>query len=550
MGIPGFFAWLINKYDKKNFIIESFDKKINNLYIDANCLFHPQCFKVLEENKMENNMEKLEKDMRDRIIEYIAYLIKYTNPQQLIYISVDGVAPLAKINQQRYRRYKTWDDTDIRNKIKKKYNMCATNWSNMVITPGTIFMELLHKEIINFININKDKYPKIIYSSYHTPGEGEHKILQHMKKENNDKIVIYGLDADLFFLSFASKIDNIYLLREESEFKKTGMRNKFDKLVYISIDNIKNFFNKYIKERLIDINLESIDFNGDIIFICYFLGNDFLPHLPSINIKKNGLDVIMDAYIVCFNKFKTNLINKEINMLFLTKFIKILANIENKYFKLVIDKKKEKKPNFTNDYEEEIFKLDNLKFEIDNPIKLGYDKEYLWKYRYYEHYFYISHNMELIDEICNEYVQGIMWVLNYYFMQCDDWMWFYSYSHAPFLSDIYNYIIKFNVNLNNIVFKKTNFITPFIQLLAVIPPNNNIIIPESYRYKMTDSSSDIIDLFPLGIEQDMIYKDQSWNCIPIIPYLDIDRIIYSVKNIKIINKENIRNIIFDDLIFE
>ncbi len=38
--------------------------------------------------------------MIDRIIKYINYIIKFVNPSDNIFIAVDGVAPIAKINQQ------------------------------------------------------------------------------------------------------------------------------------------------------------------------------------------------------------------------------------------------------------------------------------------------------------------------------------------------------------------------------------------------------------------------------------------------------------------
>ena len=47
MGVPGFFAWLLKKYNSTKLITESINTNIDILYIDANCLFHPQCFKVL-----------------------------------------------------------------------------------------------------------------------------------------------------------------------------------------------------------------------------------------------------------------------------------------------------------------------------------------------------------------------------------------------------------------------------------------------------------------------------------------------------------------------
>ena len=58
---------------------------------------------------------------------------------------------------------------------------------------------------------------KIIFSTSNTPSEGEHKILQHIRlnpTENNENIMIYGLDADLIFLALSTAVNNIYLLRD------------------------------------------------------------------------------------------------------------------------------------------------------------------------------------------------------------------------------------------------------------------------------------------------------------------------------------------------
>ena len=153
--------------------------------------------------------------MIKRIINYINYLIDYVKPTELIYIAVDGVAPVAKLNQQRKRRYKSVIDNQIKYNLQRKYHIPHNeSWSNIVITPGTNFMIKLDKALIKLKNTNN----KIIYSSYQEPGEGEHKILQYIKNnikpDTQDYNVIYGLDADLIFLTFASGVNNLLLLRE------------------------------------------------------------------------------------------------------------------------------------------------------------------------------------------------------------------------------------------------------------------------------------------------------------------------------------------------
>jgi 5'-3' exonuclease len=102
MGVPAFFRKLIKKY---KILRNNPDMPVRELHIDGNCLFHPSCFKVLDFNKSETNQQILFEKMSERIIAYIDYLIQLTCPTDLVHIAVDGVAPLAKINQQRMRRF-------------------------------------------------------------------------------------------------------------------------------------------------------------------------------------------------------------------------------------------------------------------------------------------------------------------------------------------------------------------------------------------------------------------------------------------------------------
>ena len=66
------------------------------------------------------------------------------------------------------------------------------------------------------------------YNGSENNGEGEHKIFNYIKiNDNNKKIIIHGLDADLIILSLMSHKDNIYLMREKEENDKLDYKYKY-----------------------------------------------------------------------------------------------------------------------------------------------------------------------------------------------------------------------------------------------------------------------------------------------------------------------------------
>lgn len=589
MGVPGFFVWLLNNYKQHSIIIPNIsdnnmnklEKDIDILYLDANCLFHPICFKVLEDTKKNIPKKKMEEQMIKEIIEYINYLIIMIKPKKYTFISVDGVAPMAKINQQRKRRYKSTYDAEFKNKLKKKHGIEIINeWSNICITPGTVFMENLHIQILNYINKTDHK---IYYASYHSIGEGEHKILEDIRCCSNNNMMIYGLDADLIFLSLSDKSDNnnnIYLLREMEHFgilnkdvqlninnsdeihnddnknnKKNDSKYKDIKFNLIDINQLKislnNFFCDYVKEKKSNyvININDISFVNDFVFLCFFLGNDFLPHLPSIDIKTNGMDLIMKCYVEAFAEIEENLIFSDfkINMKFFKKFIELLSSYEDYYFKNILPNyisicNQKKNTDIIDEYSLDLWKYENLVDEkIIDPIKLGIDNHDLYKFRYYEHYFNsLEFQQELIHNMCVNYLHGLIWTLKYYFVGCASYEWQYVYSHAPFLSDISKHMNKYNTKLD-IKFENTDVIEPFIQLLAVIPPMHKDLLPRSYRILYNDDSP-IIDYFPNSMHIDKINKVLNWKTICMVPPVCIKRLRNYTKNKKLNDNEKERNI--------
>jgi 5'-3' exonuclease len=574
MGVPGFFLWLWKKYKSKKFVFNKNDigksnwgnyipdiNNIDELLIDANCLLHPQCFEILNENLNFKDKYKLETKMIENILKYLKFIIDYVDPKKVIYIAIDGVAPVAKIKQQRMRRYKSAKDRYTFENIKKKHKKEITSfWTNSAITPGTELMQRFTDNINKFISETNFGNRKVIFSSANTPSEGEHKLLQYIrnKKKDESSYVIYGLDADLIFLALATERESVFLLRESQQMNNKSEQK--DILNYVSIDIMKEcvyqeIISGFDKDMLINKPNKKKIIN-DFIFMCYFLGNDFLPAIPSLDIRcyeknvVNGLTLLIQAYSKTYNENQDNIINIEIidddkkitiNKDFMQELMEYLVLFENDFFtKMYKSKRRTRRCNSNDPYDLEMHKLNNLMFKIKNPIELGKDTDELWKFRYYQNYYKSTNNQKkIIKNACDEYYKGMLWVANYYFDKCPSWTWYYPYDHAPFISDLVENFKHYD--LDSVKFTKGEALLPFEQLLCVIPQQFSYLLPIKIRYLMYKNESPLIHLFPYDFELDMLYKTQYWQCIPFLPELEIELVKKTISKVRFDNQEMERN---------
>jgi 5'-3' exonuclease len=593
MGVPGFFGWLVKilrEFKKSgvlaenelNIIFDNLDPGlvVDDFYIDGNCLIHPVCFYTLaryQDDPRVVDPHFLHNKMFRNVFKYIKYLVSYVNPKR-VYLSIDGVAPLAKINQQRKRRFMSIQEATVIDNIKKRYGYYKESiWNNTCISPGTEFMESLHRYLMKELpKLGK----QVIYSSYHTPSEGEHKILQDIKLSNNDDIirVIYGLDADLIFLALAAHKKNIYLLRESSQLdskKKKTDDSMFEPLNYVSIDDLKQIINIKFKSDisrklsnttdLANLDsydnsfLEECDFVNDFIFVCYLLGNDFLPHLPSIDIKINGLQLILNCYSEIFLKYRFQVLtvegnNTHINNIFFLDLIRLIASYEKAHFTIFLPQYLEhlntRSPTAANDsYNLELWRYNNVTEREDNFLGVG--KKKIWKYDYYCKFFGIDGNQEeIINKACYKYLEGVAWTTKYYFDKCPSWDYQYDYNYCPFLSDISAYAKKISINMNSFKFneQRANPIPIYAQLVAIMPPQRSILLPVSYR-KLITHESPISDMYPLSVTIDTMNKEQRFKCVPNLPPVDINRIIKTIKNYELTKEEQTRCEMHGDTVF-
>jgi 5'-3' exonuclease len=181
---------------------------------------------------------------------------------------------------------------------------------------------------------------------------------------------------------------------------------------------------------------------------------------------------------------------------------------------------------------------------------LGYDKPGLWKFRYYEYYYGVSiHQKNHIHNMCNNYLKGIVWTMKYYFQTCESFDWQYEYYNAPFVSDLSQYLKDTKCDIGTLKFnEKSHVITPFAQLLSVLPPSCHMLLPTECGMLMYHDHSPIIDLYPINVKIDMLYKDSFHKCIPLIPNINIEKIIDAIKDINFTSDEKQRNVIIENLI--
>ncbi|KAG8752127.1 hypothetical protein FRC14_007322 [Serendipita sp. 396] len=250
-------------------------------------------------------------------------------------MAVDGVAPRAKMNQQRSRRFRTAKEAKelVEQAIKKGEKLPDEKaFDSNCITPGTPFMAKLSLQLQYFVNkkISEDsnwRDVQVILSGHEIPGEGEHKIMEYIRLSKaqknynpNTRHCLYGLDADLIMLGLLSHDPHFCLLREEVKFgpqskKKSGSLETQNFFLlhlclfreYLNLEfqplwdsNAVTLGNEmtapqpareplpfpYSLERIID----------DFILLAVFIGNDFLPHLPDLHIHENALEVLYEKY--------------------------------------------------------------------------------------------------------------------------------------------------------------------------------------------------------------------------------------------------------------
>jgi 5'-3' exonuclease len=398
-------------------------------------------------------------------------------------------------------------------------------WNTSAITPGTEFMSKLAHCIEYEFKHSERKYncKDVLVSTANDVGEGEHKLFQHLRDNDfkNDSVAVYGLDADLIMLSIfhLKYCKNVYVFREAPEFMKSS----------IAIDtnikpNTKELWGLDIAQlgRSISNDMAcSFPDNHrmyDYVFLCFFLGNDFLPHFPAMNIRTHGIQGLLDIYRLCIGNFPDRFLisrtNGSISWKHVGIFVSEVAKKEheflmNEYF--VRDKFDKRRFPETTPLEKE----DAL---LNTPVIYRAEEKYIcpseanWEKRYYKTLFDSKTPHDSIKEICINYLEGLEWVYKYYTNSCPDWRWKYKHHYPPLFADLCKYVPHFEMNF--ITKGKTGAFTPYTQLAYVLPSSNLELLPKNICEFLKTNYS---ELYPEQYGFKWTFCRYFWESHPMLP---------------------------------
>ena len=532
MGIPSYFSYIVRSH--RNIIkkYNPLNKKIDNLYLDCNSIIYDS----VREIKNESNKDTFEKKLIDLVNIKLVYYFNLIKPHKRVYIAFDGVAPVAKLEQQRNRRYKSWFEKNVCEELSlpEKEKGCS-EWNTVAITPGTEFMAKLGKSVKKYFKDNKKyKLGELIVSCSDEAGEGEHKIYEYIRNNEDyhkqTSTAIYGLDADLIMLTLnhlhISK--KLYLFRETPHFIKSIDKTLDPNTNYLM--DIPELAEKLVEDFCGNENTansqKKIIF--DYILLCFFLGNDFMPHFPALNIRTDGIARLMETYKdVMMSKRLYITDGSNINWKNLRKYVSALSESEHSYIKIEYKKRrKQRARRHDNKCKDYIF--NSL---MDSPIKDRSCEEYInpfengWRDRYYKELFGIDIDEERCKEICKNYLEGLEWTMNYYTTGCKDWRWTYKYAYPPLLCDLERYIPYFNVEM--LERKEKNPVKDWVQLSYVVPKPYLDLLPNELKEKLL---KDFGSWYNTDCDIKWAFCRYFWESHVLLPEIDINRL----ENISII----------------
>lgn len=551
--------------DRYPVILQSLDEEqvYDNFYLDMNGIIH-QCTHPDDDSIVFNDTEAF----FTAIFEYTEGLFRIVGPRKLMFLAIDGVAPRAKMNQQRSRRFRSAKDAErgMLEAIERGDEIPEdAPFDSNCITPGTQFMTDLSLRFREWIDHKMATDPAwqqgctVIFSGSEVPGEGEHKLVDYIrtwvKSDDYDPSVrhcMYGLDADLMMLGLLSRTPHFSLLREKMRFGRKGARKtpqlkgnrndgrEFDLLpiallrdmlfLEFSREESGRFQAKQSPEKL----AADLDEQRKTMYAKREgSGGAKADSGAGVEFKYSARRVVDDFVFMCMlvgNDFIPNLPHLDIAEGGLNTMFRVYKTLIRDWKGYLTDGHRlhpDRLESFlTALAESESHYFANRAFDDAVP-------EYKDAFSYRRAYYQIKLGFDVESEtgpaalaqLRKNYLEGLHWCLQYYHLGVSSWNWFYPEFYAPLAADMVG------LRSVSVAFKKGSPFSPVEQLLSVLPPHSAQFLPAPMRELMVSENSPVIDFYPDSFETDQNNKRNTWEAVVIIPFIDEERLLNEVRKI-------------------
>lgn len=599
MGIPKFFRWAGDRFPAILSKPIGEDEKcppVDNLYLDMNGIIH-NCSHG-NDNVLYGAMDVAQ--IAEKVCVEVNRLVsEIAHPQRLLYIAIDGVAPRAKLNQQRARRFRA--AKELQKKIEDEAaadgnasdgrradgNTDGTDISSYFdsncITPGTVFMEQISIHIKAYIHSQMAasahwRHLQVIFSGSDVPGEGEHKLIAFIRTQRangtmpaDTRHCIYGADADMMMLGIATHEAHVIILRECVTFSRNKgpaqplpagdvPQHAPKPMQYLRVHALREYLLAELGDLEGGSRADGERVLDDFVFLSFFVGNDFLPHLPGLSIGDDAFDLIFDAYrsiegyLIADGHVDYAQLELIVSMLGAAEEVVYAEQETNKAMREMHRAQQHRRsrdgresrdgshahtpadseghtpmspsPNRSADHSPTRGphppSSNSSSAPSPMPVLPMHGIDVRQSFYLTKHHIDLHRDPEALQTLVMQYLKGLSWCHAYYTQGCIDWDYFYPYHYGIFLADLTN--LTQISRRPDFGFNLSSPLTPFEQLLACLPPQSSTLLPVPYRALMLPSST-VGDFYPTEFETDLNGMKMEYEAVVLLPFIDVHRLL-------------------------
>jgi len=512
MGIPSFYRHLLRRV--KNITSGSYKSlgvpEVSHFMLDFNCIIYA-AMKTMKPVAS----EAYEVGLRREVGVWLERLVGIVGPKEELFIAVDGPVPLAKIHQQRLRRFKSVWLRKRDNALRAELSLpvAAEGWDRNAITPGTVFMNEMNRFLLGWIS-KRPAGLSYVLSGSDEAGEGEHKIMRRLKGMTGKNVIVYGLDADLILLGMlhADLTGNrILLCRENGEGTVTDVAE-----LTIQFFDPAVVCDTMWKDHCHDGTARSAWLH-DYVAMMSVLGNDFMPHSLGWTIRDDAISFVLEGLESACLLEKARLTEGgKINKKVLGRFLFWAASQEGGRVEKWLGQKKKWYPPALKQTEEFARAVEEAESEpmVRQTEMFLLDGNRLspkWRTLLETYHFTCSGGAE---KAALEFIRGFQWVYSYYLDSGSvDVNWYYSWSSSPTFLTLARVLETLpEIPSATAVEGPVSAVT---QLVMVLPPESHGLLPSAVSIRL----GKYFEYLPESFNLEFFGKRFLWECEPIIPFM-------------------------------